>query len=256
MPTPTSVQRPKVGRLTPGVSVGVRQVNEMATPFTLYGHAWLALALIGAVFFGLRAFGEGAEPDERVRYVEVRAAGRLLAEKAALVDDPDYGPVLRLRDLTEKLPPDLPKLVPVQIYGDHYMPLLPILVKHVTLDYEPGVLEFVGVSYPEGPKKLFAAGAGGKLSEKLPPRPLPVAAAPAIALGHGGLAVDLIGLDAPIALHDFLDAASLPAGDAVTTPATIEDSGWEIVPSEGEAGSVPDRFAIVIDCGRLCGRGG
>ncbi|MEM8949744.1 MAG: hypothetical protein AAGA21_22295 [Pseudomonadota bacterium] len=32
MPHPTSGQRPEVGRLTPGVAVGVKQVDEVATP--------------------------------------------------------------------------------------------------------------------------------------------------------------------------------------------------------------------------------
>ena len=87
MPNPTSGQRPTLGRLTPVVPVRVRQVNGAAV---LHAHAWLVLGLIGMVLFGLRAFGAGDALDtSRTRFVEVRAAGHLLAEKAALVDDPD-----------------------------------------------------------------------------------------------------------------------------------------------------------------------
>ena len=78
---------------------------------------------------------------------------------------------LRLRDLSEKLPPDLPKLVPVRIHGNHFLPILPILVKHVLLDHQPGVLELVGVSYPRGPTKQIVAERGYDLSTSLPPRP-------------------------------------------------------------------------------------
>ena len=240
MPNPTPAQRPEVGRLTPGVAVGVRQVREVVT---LHAHAWLVLGLVGALLFGLKAFGEGTPPDGRTRFVEVRAAGRLLAEKAALVDDPEYGLVLRLRDLNEKLPPDLPKLVPAQIYGDLFLPILPILVKHVLLDQEPGVLEFVGVSYPERPSRLAIIDRGRDLSSNLPPRPLPVAMAPALALGDGGLAGDLIGLDAPIALHQ---AAGAIAGDAdldaaVSGPTPLgavmpSAEGWEVVPAADQPG--------------------
>ena len=235
MPKPTPAQRPEVGRLTPGVAVGVRQVREAVT---LHAHAWIALGLVGALLFGLKAFGEGTPPDGRTRFVEVRAAGRLLSEKAALVDDPEYGLVLRLRDLNEKLPPDLPKLVPAQIYGDLFLPILPILVKHVVLDQEPGVLEFVGVSYPERPSRLTIGDRGRDLSSNLPPRPLPVAMAPALALGDGGLASDLIGLDAPIALHQVAGAikgdADLDAAASGPTPlgAVMPSAeGWEVAPA-------------------------
>lgn len=204
----------------------------------LHVHAWLVLGLVGALLFGLKAFGESAPPDARTRFVEVRAAGRLLAAKAALVDDPDYGLVLRLRDLNQKLPPDLPKLVPAQIYGDLFLPLLPILVKHVVLDQEPDVLEFVGVSFPERPSRLVVGDHGRDLSSSLPPRPLPVAMAPALALGDGGLAADLIGLDAPVALHQ-LAAASADDADldaAVSGPTPLgavmpSAEGWEVVPA-------------------------
>ena len=249
MPTPTPGQRPEIGRLAPGVSVGVKQVREAVT---LHAHAWLVLGLIGVALFGLRAFGAGESLDtKRTRFVEVRAAGRLLSEKAALLNDPDYGLVLRLRDLVEKLPPDLPKLVPVQLHGDHFLPLLPILVKHVLLDHEPGVLEFVGVSYPERPARLALGDRGRDLVTSLPPRPLPVATAPALALGDGGLAADLIGLDAPVALQqaalamtddsDLDAAASGPKPLGAIMPSA---EGWEVVPAAEPADDVAELIPI------------
>ncbi|MEM7044574.1 MAG: hypothetical protein AAF543_17335, partial [Pseudomonadota bacterium] len=84
MPTRTSGQRSDGGRSAPGVPVSVRQVREVVT---LHAHAWLAFGLIGVLIFGLRAFGEGAPSDGASRFVEVRAAGRLLAENAVLLDD-------------------------------------------------------------------------------------------------------------------------------------------------------------------------
>jgi outer membrane usher protein len=166
----------------------------------------------------------------------VRAAGRLLSEKAALVDDPEHGLALRLRDLSQKLPPDLPKSMPVKIYGDLFLPLLPILVKHVALDHRPGVLEFVGVGYPEGPTKLFVEERGRDLAANLPPKPLPVAQPAAIALGDGGLAGDLIGLGAPIALHDsFRTAESVDAAAAPEARGAPAADGWTVVPAEGAA---------------------
>ena len=232
MPTPPPGQRSDADRSAPGAAVRVRQVREAVV---LHAHGWLALGLIGILIFGLRAFGEGAPSDARSRFVEVRAAGRVLAEKAVLVDDPDYGLVLRLRDLSEKLPPDLPRLVPVQLHGDHFMPLLPILVKHVLLDQEPDVLEFVGVSYPDAPAPFVVGRRGRDLSEKLPPRPRPVALAPAPVLDDGGLAADLIGLDGPIALHDFAKDIFATRSDEVEATRPAAD-GWTVEPFEADLG--------------------
>ena len=218
----------------------------------IYAHAWIALGLVGVVVFGLRAFGEGTPTDGRTRFVEVRAAGRLLAEKAALVDDPDYGLVLRLRDLNEKLPPDLPKLVPAQIYGDLFLPILPILVKHVLLDHEPDVLEFVGVSYPKGPTRLIIGDRGRDLSSSLPPRPLPVAAAPALALGSGGLAADLIGLDAPIALHQYAKAAADTAEDPRQVSRPSAD-GWTLEPMDVDLGEKMELIPIASPGAAIAG---
>ena len=199
-----------------------------------YVHSWVVFGLVGAlVAVSLGALGDAGPPEQRTRFVEVRAAGRLLSDKAALVDDPDYGVILRLSDLSEKLPPDLPKLVPVQLYGDHFLPLLPILVKHVVLDHEPDVLEFVGVSYPKGPARLTVNKRGRDLQASLPPRPLPVASAPALALGDGGLAADLIGLDQPIALRDYVDAAASPADDV---KARMTAEGWTLEPLASDLG--------------------
>ena len=209
----------------------------MAAPQVLHAHAWIAFGLIGMLVFGLRAFGEGAPPDERTRFVEVRAAGRLLAEKAALVDDPDYGLVLRLGDLNEKLPPDLPKLVPVQLHGDLFLPLLPILVKHVLLDHEPDVLEFVGVSYAGMSSRQVVSEHGPDLMTSLPPRPLPVASVPAPALGDGGMAADLIGLDGSIALHDITRIANVSEGDEVpSAPPLAGVDGWTLEPLDVDLG--------------------
>ena len=241
MPNPTSGQRPAFGRLTPVVPVRVRQVNGAAV---LHAHAWLVLGVIGMVLFGLRAFGAGDALDtSRTRFVEVRAAGRLLAERAALVDDPDYGLALRLRDLSEKMPPDLPKLVPVRIYGDHFLPILPILVKHVLLDHEPGVLEFVGVSYPKGPTRLVVDDHGRDLLSSLPPRPLPVAAAPVLALGDGGIAADLIGLDAPVVLHQVAQSTSAAQGDEVQSTRPSAD-GWTLEPMDVDLGEKAELIPI------------
>ncbi|MEM9628977.1 MAG: fimbria/pilus outer membrane usher protein [Pseudomonadota bacterium] len=209
----------------------------------LYVHTWLVLGLIGALLFGLRAFGEDAPPGAQTRFVEVRAAGRLLADKAALVDDPEYGLVLRLQDLDEKLPPDLPKLMPAQIYGDLFLPILPILVKHVLLDHEPGVLEFVGVSYPERPARMAISDHGRDLQTRLPPRPLPVASAPALALGDGGLAADLIGLDAPIALAQFTNASNATRGDEVQVNQPSAD-GWTLEPLDVDLGDKVELIPI------------
>ena len=228
MPTPTPEPRPEVGRLAPGVAVRVRQVNEAVV---LHAHAWLVLGLIGVVLFGLRAFGAGDQLDLSItRFVEVRAAGRLLSEKAALVDDPDYGLMLRLSDLSQKLPPDLPKLVPARVYGDHFLPILPILpilVKHVVLDQEPGVLEFVGVSYPKRPGRLVVDDRGWDVRSNLPPRPLPVAIAPALAFGDGGLAADLIGLDGSIALHEMEKLSAEETASEIAHPTA---DGWTMEP--------------------------
>ena len=205
------------------------------------------------VLFGLRAFGAGDTLDTaRTRFVEVRAAGRVLAERAALLDDPDYGLVLRLRDLTQKLPPDLPKMVPVQVYGDHFLPLLPILVKHVLLDHEPGVLEFVGVSYPERPKRLVVGDQGTDLLAGLPPRPVPVAAAPALALGDGGLAADLIGLDGPVALHQFAQSADAAASDEARVSQPSAD-GWTLEPLVVDLGEKADLLPIAAPGAAIAG---
>jgi|GEM_PF-211210 len=241
MPIPTPEPRPEVGRLAPGVTVGVRQVRAVVT---LHAHAWLVLGLIGVVLFGLRAFGAGDQLDMSItRFVEVRAAGRLLAEKAALVDDPDYGLALRLSDLSEKLPPDLPKLVPARLYGDHFLPILPILVKHVLLDQDPGVLEFVGVSYPEPSSKLLVDDRGRDLLSSLPPRPLPVAMAPVLAFGDGGLAADLIGLDGSVALHELeqLNAAVTADEEQTTHPSA---DGWTMEPLVPDLGDKVDLVSI------------
>ncbi|MEZ5930774.1 MAG: fimbria/pilus outer membrane usher protein [Alphaproteobacteria bacterium] len=204
------------------------------------------MALIGVVLFGLRAFGAGEALDkERTRFVEVRAAGRLLAEKAALVDDPDYGLVLRLRDLSEKLPPDLPKLVPAQLYGDLFLPILPILVKHVVLDQEPGVLEFVGVSYPERPARLVVPEQGTDLLTSLPPRPLPVALVPALVLGDGGPVADLIGLDGPIALQQFTKETAATGGDEVQVSQPLAGvDGWTLEPLDVDLGDKAELIPI------------
>ena len=250
MPNPTPEPRPDVGRLAPGVAVGVRQVHGVAT---LHAHAWLVLGLIGVGLFGLRAFGDGGSLDSsRTRFVEVRADGRLLAEKAALVEDPDYGPVLRLSDLTEKLPPDLPKLVPVRVYGDYFLPILPILVKHVVLDQEPDVLEFVGVGYPEGPRKLVVDEAGRDVFSTLPPRPLPVAAPPTVAFGSGGLAADLIGLDGQIALHEFAQAADGSQDDQIPSTRPSVD-GWTLEPMVADLGDKAELIPIVSPGGMVAG---
>ena len=234
---------------------GVKQVDEMATPFTLHAHAWLVLALFGAVLgFSLGAFGDGAGLDASGRWVEVRAAGRLLAKEALLLDDETHGLVLRLSDLVQRLPPDLPKPVPVEIGDEHFLPLLPILVKHVTIDQTAGILEFVHVSYPKGPMRLVVADPGTSINAPLPPKPLPVAAPPMVALGDGGAISSLLGLDAPVAIHRLNQVSDQPTAGKESVGDLLADQdleGWTVVPSTEELGEKADLIPATVT--RLAG---
>lgn len=112
---------------------------------------WAALAFI-AFWPSLQAALNG----ERERLVEVRAAGQVLAKAALLIDSQEHGLMLRMSDLTERLPPDLPRTIPVRMLNDFYLPLGPLQPDYMELDRPPGVLQFIGVSFPkrQPPRKL------------------------------------------------------------------------------------------------------
>lgn len=224
---------------------------------------WLLLALLGAVLgFSLGAVGDGSGFDGSGRWVEVRAAGRLLSAKALLLDHEAHGLVLRLGDLAERLPPDLPKMVPVQIGSEHFLRLLPILVKHVVLDEQQDVLEFVRVSYPSGPKRLVVLDQGDRISAPLPPKPLPIANVPSIALGDGGAIGSLLGLDIPVAMHRVIRAADRVADEDQGVGellATKDLDNWTVVPNSEDLGDKAELIpasvskvagAIVVGGGR------
>ncbi len=211
-----------------------------------YRGAWLVLALLGAVLgFSLGAVGYDAALDTSGRWVEVRAAGRLLAEQALLFNDDTHGLVLRLRDLDERLPPDLPKPVPVQIKGEHFLPLLPILIKHVVMDKPTGVLEFVRVSYPSGPPKLAIEGRRELISTPLPPKPLPVTSPPEVGLGDGGAISSLLGLDAPVAMHQLTQPAEEERGVGELLAAKDLDN-WTVVPAAQDLGEKAELVPATI----------
>ncbi len=211
---------------------------------------WLVLGLLGAILgFSLGAFGDGAGLDASGRWIEVRAAGRLLAAKALLVDDETHGLVLRLSDLAQRLPPDLPKPVPIEIGGEHFLPLLPILVKHVAIDQAAGILEFVHVSYPKGPLRLVVANPGKSIDAPLPPKPLPVATPPVVALGDGGVISSLLGLDAPVAIHRLSQASGQPADDNESVGDLLAEQdldGWTVVPSTEDLGDKADLIPATV----------
>jgi len=133
--------------------------------------------------------------------------------------------------------------VPARLYGDHFLPILPILVKHVLLDQDPGVLEFVGVSYPEPSSKLLVDDRGRDLLSSLPPRPLPVAMAPVLAFGDGGLAADLIGLDGSVALHELEQLNAAVTADEEQTAHPSAD-GWTMEPLVPDLGDKVDLVSI------------
>jgi outer membrane usher protein len=111
---------------------------------------WLVFGVIAAA----SALG-AAEDSRRHRFVEVRAGDAVLADGALLLEHAGRGLLLRLSDLSARLPDALPRVRPVAFAGRLYLPLSEI-EGYWSLDGERGVLTFLA----PGDAGLVAPGAG------------------------------------------------------------------------------------------------
>lgn len=114
-----------------------------------------------------------AQDPTRQRFVTVVDRERVLAEAALLLEHPRHGLLLRLRDLRVPLPAGLPRIEPVRVHDQLYLPLAP-LEPYIQLDRRPGVLAFGAAAgvVAAGPDGAPARGAAPGQPPPLPaPRP-------------------------------------------------------------------------------------
>lgn len=146
---------------------------------------WLVFGVIAAA----SALG-AAEDARRHRFVEVRAGDAVLARSALLLEHAGHGLLLRLADLSARLPDDLPRVHPVAFAGRLYLPL-GALEGHWRLDGQRAVLTFL----VPGGVELVAPAAGPE-----PAAPDPGPASPrelqAEVAAQAGGATELLWLEA------------------------------------------------------------
>jgi outer membrane usher protein len=180
-----------------------------------------ALALVLAL-----AGPQSASEAARERLVEVRAGGRVVARAALLLEHPEHGRLLRLRDLAAKLPHALPRLKPIRLQGEPYLPLAALGAAQIRLDQAPGVLELglratAAAAPPPAAGPAPAVGLPLRLFDPAPAPapPLPAAEGPP---GDGGLIGELLALPPPGLLFAAAPAPALapePVPAAAAAPA-------------------------------------
>ncbi|MGH6915557.1 MAG: hypothetical protein ACREH3_17865, partial [Geminicoccales bacterium] len=162
---------------------------------------------------------KAAHESARERLVEVRAGARVLARAALLIETPQQGLMLRLRDLSTPLPQGVAWPPPVRLLGELYLPLKRLDAARFRLDERAGVLVF------EAPAGAWGAAPEPPLSAyryRLEP-------------AEGGAVGDLIWLgEAPLALPpEALEPAAGPppkAAPRAELPQAFKGSAGEPLP--------------------------